>query len=292
MNRRWLITGASGQLGAHIVRRLSGDPAGDDVVLPLVGPRADAAPPARRLDLADAAALAACLHEFRPTHVLHAGGMTAVAECHARPIDAFRVNVDATRVLIEVAARQGARVLYCSTDMVFDGQRAPYREADPPAPLSVYGRTKRAAESLLRGLDRALVVRLPLLYGLPAAPRQTTFVQQIDALRRGEPLRLFIDEFRTPISLLDAAGALVELARSETPGVIHVAGPERLSRYQMGERFAAALGIRDPRLEAVSRQSIAAAEPRPADLSLDGARFLKLMPQLAPRAISRETMGL
>ena len=119
-----------------------------------------------------------------------------------------------------------------------------------------------------------------MLYGLPCTPRATTFANQIAALRRGEPLKLFTDEFRTPVWLADAALALIVLARSELSGVIHVAGPERLSRYEMVRKFAELLRIDSPKLEAVSRLSIQSAEPRPADLSLDGTRFARIFPAI------------
>ena len=170
--------------------------------------------------------------------------------------------------------------------MVFAGNAAPYRETDPGKPVSHYGRTKLAAERLLLERDNTLVVRLPLMYGLPVTSRPSTFAAQIAALRRGTSLRLFTDEHRTPIWLADAAKAVLGLARSERTGLLHVAGPERLSRYELVARFARLLGIEDPPLEPVSRLSIAAAEPRPADLSLDDSIFRREFPALAPGPIA------
>jgi dTDP-4-dehydrorhamnose reductase len=157
--------------------------------------------------------------------------------------------------------------------------------------LSHYGKTKAEAERLVLEFPRTLVVRLPLMYGFPKIPRQTTFEQQVAALAARTPLRLFSDEYRTPVALRDAARALLALAGSEMTGIIHVAGPERLSRFEMGQRFAAALGIEDPNLVSVSRLSIDAAEARPADLSLDGSRFNECFPRLAPGPISDRAIG-
>jgi len=283
---RWLITGASGQLGSHLIRQLAGDPHAP-TLLALVGRGSTGTPGVHeeRVDLADADGLRRCVERFRPTHVLHVGAMSAVADCHERPYDAERINAEATRVLAQVAAAGGARLVYTSTDMVFAGDAAPYRETDRPRPLSIYGRTKLEGEQAVAVFDRSLVVRLPLMYGFPLSTRETTFTKQIAALRRGEPLKLFGDEFRTPVWLSDAAAALIGLARSELAGLIHVAGPERLSRYELIEGCARLLGIESPRLAAVSRNSIASPEPRPADLSLDGARFARLLPELAPRPV-------
>lgn len=283
MPPRWLVSGASGQLGSHVVRQLARDAPGEPVCA-LVGRNAvgTAGTEVQRVSLADVNTLRRITRVFRPTHILHLGAMTAVDECHARPAEAEEINVGATRALAEATTDLHARLVFSSTDMVFDGDHAPYRETDPTRPLSHYGRTKAAAERVLAEFDRTLVVRIPLMYGLPCSTRPTTFSQQLAALHSRQPLRLFTDEFRTPVWLADAARALIGLARDDLTGLIHVAGPERLSRYELVARCAALLGIHDPNLIAVSRLEIAAAEPRPADLSLDGRILARRLPALQP----------
>jgi dTDP-4-dehydrorhamnose reductase len=289
MAEKWLITGASGQLGGHVLRVLAAEPGRRDV-LALAGRGEVLAAAGRiaRVGLGDFDSLRAAVREFGPTHIVHTAALSAVADAAADPARAHRINAEATRVLGEAAAARGARLVYTSTDMVFDGQAAPYRETDAPSPLSEYGRSKVAGERALADTPRALVVRVPLLYGMPLTARRTTFGEQIAALRGGRPMTLFTDEFRTPIWLGDAAAALVALARSDRCGLIHVAGPERLSRYALIERFAQLLSVRDAQLIPVSRTSIPAAEPRPADLSLDGSQFLARFAHLAPRPPRRE----
>ena len=293
MRQRWLVTGASGQLGGHLLRQLARE-ADSSNLLGLAPKGKDLAGGARaaRVDLDDSDALRHAITEFRPDFVLHVGAMTAVGECYTQPEAARRVNVAATRMLAEATAEYGGRLVYSSTDMVFAGNRAPYRESDSPGPLSHYGRTKLAAEQELAKFERALTVRLPLMYGFPCTRRETTFVKQIAALRRGRPLRLFTDEYRTPVWLADAARALIGLARSELTGVVHVTGPERLSRFEMVERLARLLGIGDAQLEAASRLSVDATEPRPEDLSLDGTRLADLSPKLVPGPIRAEVFAV
>ena len=280
---RWLITGASGQLGGHVVRELG---RADDhpAILALTGRQAVgmAGVDARAVNLTDTAALQSCVRDFRPTHVIHLGAMTAVGECFQRPEEAMRINATATKVLAEAAGECGARLVFSSTDMVFDGEDAPYSETAVPKPLSHYGRTKVAAEQALAEFDYPLIVRIPLMYGLPCVRRETTFVKQIAALKAGEPLRLFTDEFRTPVWLVDAARAVIGLARTELTGLIHLAGPQRLSRYNLIAQCARLLGIARPNLVPISRLDVAADEPRPADLSLGGQRLEEWLPDLVP----------
>ena len=288
MAERWFVTGAAGQLGGHVLRALLSEGRDEIEILVLIRSVATGMPHVRevQIDLADIDALTDCVRRWRPTHIVHAGAVSAVGACRQDPQAARRVNTEATIALAEAAADVGARMLYTSTDMVFDGEHAPYRESDPPAPVNVYGRTKADAEQALLGREHVVIVRLPLLYGLPVTARSTTFVQQLSAARSGEPVRLFDDEYRTPVFLPDAARAAIALTREGPAGqVIHVSGPQRLSRYELIERVVELLGIRGARLERVSRLSIASPEPRPADLSLDGSRFCSMFPQLAPRPL-------
>lgn len=289
--KRWLVTGSTGQLGGHLVRLLVAESAGE--ILAWTGRNAVslAGCATAAVDLADLNAVRACLRDYRPTHVLHAGAMTAVGECFRDPDGANLVNADATRVLAEATCVLGGRFVFTSTDMVFDGGHAPYDESATPVPLSHYGRTKLAAERALAGMPGVVVVRIPLMFGFAASERETTFAKQIAALRAGESLRLFVDEYRTPIWLVDAARALLALARGDVDGVWHIAGPERLSRHEMIERCAEILEIRAPVLERVSRLSIDAPEPRPADLSLDGSRFVNEFPNAAPGPIRAEVFA-
>ncbi len=288
-DERWLITGASGQLGGYVLRLLSGVTP-QPKLLAWTHRHSIATPQmtAERIDLADKRAVQGSVAAFRPTVIVHLGAVTAVGEAHANPDLARRVNVDGTRFLLQAAEACGARLVYGSTDMVFDGTAAPYRETDPPRPLSDYGRSKLAAEQLVTGAERALVARLPLMYGLPLTDRPTTFATQLAALRAHQPLRLFVDEHRTPLWFEDAARALVALGRSGETGILHVAGPERLSRYDLLARCADLLGIENPAFEAVSRLDVAASEPRPADLSLCGARFVERFPDCAPGPVRGE----
>jgi dTDP-4-dehydrorhamnose reductase len=204
--------------------------------------------------------------------------MAAVADCARDPGRAEAVNTSATATLAELCDAAGARLVFVSTDLVFDGERAPYREADPPAPLSVYGRTKAAAEGAVLERARHAVVRVSLLFGPSLIGKANFFDHQVAALRGGQPVRLFHDEWRTPLGFATAARALAAIATSEVTGQLHIGGPERMSRVEMGRRLAACLST-TAAIEPVSRFSIAG-EPRPRDTSLDSARYRNAFPHL------------
>lgn len=282
---RWLITGASGQLGARVLQALLAREHAD--LLALVGTREP--PPGAaiaRIPLDDVEALRQSVRDFAPDFVIHTAAMTAVSEAFARPEDARRQNTLATRILAESAADCAARFLFTSTDMVFDGANAPYTEDAAPTPLSVYGRTKADAERAIADLPRTLTVRIPLLFGLPATPRPSTFANQLAALRENREQTLFTDEFRTPMWNRDAAEALIRLAESDVTGLLHLCGPQRLSRMEMIVAVARAMGIASPAIRPISRLDIAGPEPRPADLSLRAERFGRLFPDFSPTPVS------
>lgn len=281
---RLLITGASGQLGSYLLREChrrgetvvawSGRQQGELFGCPL-----------RPLDLAEPDAVAAAFRDARPDVVVHTAAMAAVSECHHDPQRAARINTHGSAVLAELADRAKIPLLHISTDMVFDGEHAPYREGDTVAPLSIYGRTKAEAERAVLAYPRNTVVRLPLLFGPSLSGRPSFFDQQIQAFRQGKRIVLFADEWRTPLSLQVAARALLALASgtNETPagavGLLHLGGPERLNRLEMGQRLAAFLGCEPGTIVPTSRTSVPAVEPRPADLSLDSSRWRSLFPR-------------
>ena len=183
MERKWLITGATGQLGSYVARQLAD--AVSAFSLRMVGRRPVEGVPGESsiVDLTDADGLQASVNEFAPTHIIHMGGITSTADAFRDPDLAHATNVEATRALSDAAANVGARFVFASTDMVFDGTQAPYAEDASVCPLSVYGQTKVDAERVVSG--NAVVVRLPLMYGLPPIPRETTFTRLIAAMRAG-----------------------------------------------------------------------------------------------------------
>jgi dTDP-4-dehydrorhamnose reductase len=181
-------------------------------------------------------------------------------------------------LLARLASDSGARLVYVSTDLVFDGEKGNYREGDDVNPLSVYARSKCDAERAVLTYTRHVVVRLSLLFGPSVVGRASFFDEQITAFRAGRPVTLFADEWRTPLSLAVAADCLVALAASDCTGVLHLGGPERLSRLEMGRRLAARLGVDLALVVAGSREWAPAPEPRPRDTSLDSSRWRSLFP--------------
>jgi dTDP-4-dehydrorhamnose reductase len=228
------------------------------------------------VSLTDEECVGRALAAARPGAIIHAAAMASVASCFRRPDVAWQINVDATDRLVALASQMSARFVFVSTDLVFDGRRGGYTEKDEACPLSCYGRTKLAAEKHVLAYERGVVARVSLLFGPALGERQSFFDQQVEALRRGSFCPLFVDEWRTPLALSTAASAIVALAESDVAGLLHIGGPERISRYEMGVRLARVLGRDAANQVAVTRESAAAEEERPRDVSLDSGRWRNL----------------
>jgi dTDP-4-dehydrorhamnose reductase len=273
-----LVTGASGQLGAYLLRELSQRAAS---VVAWSGSRTGQlfGFPLRPVDLADSATLVAAFHEARPDVVIHAAALSSIVQCWREPERARQVNSQGTALLADLSAQAGVRLLLVSTDLVFDGEQGWYRETDTPAPLSIYGRSKLGAEQAVRAHPRHALVRVSLLFGPTLVGRPSFFDQQAQALLQGQTCRLFADEWRTPLSLDTAAQGLLTLAIDGFEGILHLGGPQRLSRLEMGQCLARLHGCDEALIVPTTRNQVGAAEPRPRDTSLDASLWRKLYPQ-------------
>lgn len=285
--------GGSGFLGAHVVA------AGlerADLEHPLVsasrapekGPlpaRTASAPELERVDALEPASVAALLESWQPARVVNCLALARVRECERDAVRASRINAEFPAELARWCRRRGARLVHVSTDMVFGAAPAPpggFDEDAPPAPLGAYGATKAAGErAVLGACPGAIVVRLPLLYGDSGGRGLGASDSLLAAIAAGERPGLFADEWRTPLAADDAARALLELARSDEAGILHVAGPERVSRLQLGLAVLVGRGLPPAeigRLVRARRRAQAGSDPpRPEDTSLDARRALRLL---------------
>jgi len=268
---RILLTGARGFVGGHLWRVLRGPHQ-----LITVGRRAlpDSAHHVRG-DLEDDRILD-LLSETAPEAVVHLAALTDADLCEERPERARLVNAEAPARLASAVAKSCRRFIQVSTDLVFDGERAPYAEADPALPISVYGGTKLAGERGVVSIlgERACIARLALAYGpRPNALSRPSFVERmLSSASRGESVSLFEDEIRTPLYVEDAAHALALLVDGPPPPpVVHLGGPDRCSRFEMGTTALAAFGLTSDLAEARSRSEGRGRAPRPRDVSLSSS---------------------
>jgi len=239
------------------------------------------------VDLTDFRAVERLFERERPAGVIHCAARSRSPACQADPAGARLQNVEVTRRLAEWAA--GIPMVFLSTDLVFDGRRdgsaGGYREDDPVNPLSVYAETKVEAEAWVRRHPRHVIVRTSLNFGRsPAGPG--AFNEELAAAwRAGRTVDLFVDEFRCPIAAVETARRLWALLDSGQGGVFHLAGSERLSRYDIGCRVAEDLRRREPGLATPIRAGSLkgySGAPRAPDTTLDCSKLATLLGEPMP----------
>lgn len=234
----------------------------------------------QRFDLTDAPALRAAFLRDEPAAVIHCAAISRTQECEADPHRARLVNVEVTARLTELAA--DIPLIFFSTDLVFDGRKGNYTEADPPGPLLVYAETKLQAERVVLRNFRHLVIRTSLNGGVSAEGNRAFNEQLRRQWLTGQPTRLFTDEYRSPIAAVVTARATWELLEREATGLLHLAGSERLSRYEIGAALAKRCPELQPRLEPALASAVGGIA-RPPDTTLNCTRAQGLLSFPLPR---------
>ncbi|HEX4645370.1 MAG TPA: SDR family oxidoreductase [Verrucomicrobiae bacterium] len=222
-----------------------------------------------QLDLTDYHAVSDKFRALKPGMIIHCAAMSKSPACQADPTLARKLNVEATKHLAELSA--DIPFVFFSTDLVFDGQKGNYCETDPVNPLSVYAETKAAAEQIVLANPRHMVIRTSLNGGISPTGDRGFNEEMRAAWRNGQALKLFTDEFRCPIPAVVTVRAVWELAAQHQTGLWHVAGGERLSRWQIGRLLAARWPRLEPKIEQSTLKDYTGA-PRSPDTSLNCAK--------------------
>jgi dTDP-4-dehydrorhamnose reductase len=246
------VVGASGYLGSTLAALASA--AGR----PVVGTSTTGAGGRSRLDITDRSAVLTLLSSVRPELIVNT----------AYRYDSWSTCADGAANVALAARQADAKLIHISSDALHAGRPTPYLDADPPTPMTPYGAAKAAAETAVAAIDpAATIVRTSLLIG---DDRSKQIRLALDLITGHRPGALFTDEYRCPIAVQDLAAAVLELAGSGFAGIINVAGPEALSRADLGRLVAVRHGL-DP--AAVPARPIAdgGLGPRPANVRLDSS---------------------
>lgn len=267
-----LITGASGFLGAYLMRRCVDS--GRDVLGIVHRHEMPVAGRSVQMDLADSRALMSLIRSERPCTVIHAGALTSPDYCEAHPEEADTVNVTATGALAMAAFAVNAHFTFISTDLVFDGKRGMYTELDVPVPINHYARTKAQAEHLVRSASADFaIVRPSFIYGHPLAAHHASFSEALmNSLRAGTPTPVFHDQYRSPIEAGVLADAILEVAQRQLSGIWHIAGLDRASRADFARLLAEVAALDPGPLNEVSMADVRLPARRPRDASLDTSK--------------------
>jgi len=228
------------------------------------------------VNLADISKTDKLFQEIQPEAVIHTAAISKASICEQEPERTHQINVNASRHLAALCAKAAIPFLFTSTNLIFDGQNAPYREDAITCPLSKYGEQKVLAEqAILQAYPDATICRIPLMYGL-LENTSNFFPNWLKSMKTGERLNAFTDEFRTPVHAADAARGLFLLLDKEKTGIWNLGGQQSLSRYNFALKIAEVFDLPTQHIHPLTQSQLNLSAPRPPDVSMDSSKAFAL----------------
>lgn len=231
------------------------------------------------LDLADGQAVRRLLADIKPDVIIHTAALTNPDACERDRGLAFRVNVKGTEHLVRFAEKIHARLIFISTDIVYDGLRGNYAEEDPPNPLNYYAETKLKGEELVaEGCEDFAILRPSLMYGWGNGINRSFTDWMWGSLTEGKEIGLFTDQHRTPL-LVHQALEVIRGAMEDprVKGLFHAGGGERINPYEFGLKFCEAFGLPQGLLKPIEMEGFNYLARRPKDCSLNSSKIAALL---------------
>ncbi|MGD1871983.1 MAG: SDR family oxidoreductase [Mastigocoleus sp.] len=285
--KKLLITGASGFLGWHLCQLASkdwevyGTYFSHEINIPGVK--------TLKVNLGDFSQLQGMFDNLTPDAVIHTAAVSKPNFCQTHSQESYAINVEVSCNIAGLCADKIIPCIFTSTDLVFDGLNAPYKETDPVSPVNIYGEHKVLAENgMLERYPQTVICRMPLMFG-NATPTASSFLQPfLEKLQSGEKINLFTDELRTPVSGVTAAKGLLlvlnlvlnsvlnSVQNKGISNIIHLGGKEKRSRYEFGLLLAEIFNISPSLINPCLQQDVKMAAPRPHDVSMDSSKAFDL----------------
>jgi dTDP-4-dehydrorhamnose reductase len=277
---RVLVTGASGLLGINIALEARQD----HTVIGLVNTHSLRNAPFEVLtgDLLTEGRIERLLEESHPDWVIHCAALANLEACESEPALAAQINTEVPRKLAVYVARGGARLLYVSTDAVFDGQRGDYSETDLPNPLSVYARTKLDGERAVMEADPQAIVARVNLFGWSLTGKRSLAEWFLNNLSAGNPVMGFTDVYFCPLLANHLAQILLEMLSRELNGLFHVVSSQCSSKYEFGVALARQFGLDEGLISPASVEQSGLKAARSPNLTLQNTKLTQALQRKIP----------
>jgi len=226
------------------------------------------------LELTEKSHLEARIHALKPDLLIHCAALSRTKDCEQNPDEARRVNVEVTAHLAQLS--RDIPFIFLSSGEVFDGTTGWYGETDEPNPINVYGKTKLEAEQAVLQNSGHTVVRIVLTAGTSERGDRSFVEEMCRTAKAGKDVTLYADEFRCPLPAGVIARTIWELVDRKQPGLYHLGGSERLSRWEIGEALLPWYPeLKGHLIKGSARNHVGS--PRPADLSLRCDKLQRLL---------------
>jgi dTDP-4-dehydrorhamnose reductase len=293
-----LVLGSNGLLGQNLVQRFLGK-----ANLTLVSMEDSSYIPGLpvsyfRIDLTNRGQVKDIINKVKPEIILNAAAYTNVDQCEENREQCWNSNVKAVEHLIECASYLKPILVHFSTDYVFDGNNAPYSEADLPNPRGNYARSKMASENIVRTSElEYLLIRTQVLYGYGHLLRPNFVTWLASELRKGNRVRIVTDQIGNPTYVADLAEAVQRLLDGECYGLYHVSGSEKCSRFEFAQTIAKVFELDGSLIDPITTAELMQKSPRPMNSSfrleklLNNVKWLPHDTESALRLFRQELEG-
>ena len=266
-----LITGASGLLGSKIVKLAKRK----YEVIPTYNTR-PLHPDSIKLDITNQNQVSDIFDQLKPEMIVHTASETNVDRCETQKQQAWKINVEGTRNIALACSKIGAKLVYISTDYVFDGEKGSYTEQDEPNPINYHGLTKLEGErQIISHCRNYVILRTSVLYGWH--PWKQNFVTWIiNTLKQNKELTVVEDHYNTPTLADNLAEMALETVQKDLRGVYHASGSQRISRYEFARQIAKAFNFDQNLVKPIKMSQLTAwIAKRPRDSSLNTDKIQK-----------------
>lgn len=273
-----LITGFNGFVAGSIIAQAKGEWEIHGIGRS-EGPGDEAGLFYHNLDLLDTPGLTALFNTIKPDAVIHTAAMANIDICQNNQQQAEKVNIGITQTIASLCKELDAKLVFCSTDSVFDGTKGDYKETDTPHAVNFYAETKIRGEQLvLAASSKNAIARLGLVMGLPVMGQGNSFLADtIDKLKKGVQIPFPFNETRTPIDVITLGSALIELAGNDFGGIIHLGGNTKIKRYDMALQIALTLGFSTDLILSTDSNAMPGRATRANDASMDNSLAKKIL---------------
>ena len=273
---RIFIIGASGLVGSNCLHCMQKDP-----LLEVVGTHYSFATiDTEYFNDFDPGSATFDLAAFNPEVIIHAAALTHVDRCETHPEESYHHTVGSAAAVLELAKHFGSKLIYISSDYIFDGQKGPYVETDKPNPLNVYGRHKLEAEKMIiKNHPDHLILRITNVYGDEIRGKNfVSFLIRTAKDKKERTLRLPSDQYATPVNALDVGQIACRLIRDDRRGIFHLASDEYFSRVELAQKVLSYFPRSKCRIEPVLTKDLGQAAPRPLRGGLKTDKIRQMYP--------------
>jgi len=271
---KFLVTGSAGLVGRQVVKDLVEQ--GETVYSAFHNLQPENGIPTQ-MDLNSDDKIKQVTEKANPDAIIHLAAVTDVDLCEKEKELAMKINSHSTEIIAKQAAKQKSFFVYVSTDYVFDGEKGMKKESDPTNPIDFYGKSKLEGEKAVMNLASSwCIARTSTPYGIH--PKKKSFpVWVSENLHKNKEINVVVDQFTSPTYVPNLSHMLIEIAKRQIVGIIHLAGATRISRYEMAEMVADKLNLDKKLLKPTNISEMNWVAKRPKDSSLDVSQAVSIL---------------